>query len=100
MEAYRIYHVENSVRIYICNRPGYWLHVSADPEYAVPFLDEEKATESAIFAAKHVAPIGERYVEKYVENRKLARHISNAQIVLAEMLSYFTCSNVSYELIG
>ena len=98
MQAFRIYHIENGKKIYLCNRPGYWLHVSSDPEYAIPFLVKEKASEKAIFADKYVAPTGVRYVEEYVENRKLAR--LDDHVVLAEMIPYFTSNNVSYELIA
>lgn len=100
MKAFRIYHIENGEKIYVCNRPGYWIHVSSDPEYAIPFLDEKIADEAAIFSAKHVAPNGERFVEKYEEKRKLARHKGKNQVVLAEMLWYFACSHVDYELIS
>lgn len=99
MKAYRIYHVEDGKKVYICNRPGYWLHVSSDPEYAIPFLDKDKADKSALFAAKHVAPAAERLVEEYVEKRKLVRY-STGQIILLEMFSHFTHIKDNYELIG
>lgn len=100
MRAYRIYHIEDGKKNYICNRPELWLHISSDPEYAIPFLEKEKAEKSALFAAEYVAPKGKRFVEEYKETRKLVRYLDSGQIILAEMFSHYTHIKAKYELIG
>lgn len=100
MKAYRVYHIDNGKKVYICNRPGYWVHLSSDPEYAIPFLEEGKATKAADIATKRMAPKSVRYVEEYVENRKLVRFTRSGQVILAEMLPNYSQSDEMFVLVS
>jgi hypothetical protein len=94
MKAYRIYHVnEQGEKIYSCNSPGYWAHHCSDPEYAVPFLEFDKAIKDAEFDEKYVSPSGvKRYVEEYEETRPLLRNKYKGGVILAEFKRYYTDS--------
>lgn len=93
MKAYRVYYLNDAgEKVYFCESPGYWGHHCADPTYAVPYLEIEKAQASAELDEKYVCPSGvQRHVEEYDETRPLVRYkFDGRHVRLAEFMRYFT----------
>lgn len=75
MEMYRIYFIarpsSGGDTRYLCEQPGIWTHWCNNPDYCVPFT-QNQAIKAAQWYTSHAGDVdGACKIEKYTENRKL-----------------------------